>query len=338
MKEQCEKLTLCSRAFHNRNLISFYDHMHRTFGYDKCLPMNTGVEGGETALKLARIWGYTSKKINKNEAIVLMAKNNFWGRSITACSSSTDPLCYNYFGPYTPGFDFVDFNDVRALESKLKSNPNICAFMIEPIQGEAGIILPNPMYLTKVRDLCTKFNVLLICDEVQTGIARTGKMLASDLYNIRPDILILGKSLSGGMVPISAVLADNFIMNLMKPGMHGSTYGGNPLACAIAISALDIIKTENLDVSAQVMGNLFRNKLQHHIKKKVKDVRGVGLFNAIEFHTSKQAEEFVNLCMHNGLLTKITHESTVRMCPPLIISKSQMKYSLEIIEDTLDSI
>lgn len=338
MNEQSTKLTLCSRAFHSESLIRFYQHMHSTFGYDKCLPMNTGVEGGETALKLARLWGYQAKHIQKNKAVILMAQHNFWGRTITACSSSTDPLCYTHFGPYTPGFDIVKYNDIDDLHEKFSKNPNIVAYMVEPIQGEAGIILPTNDYLKKVRKLCNEYNVLLICDEVQTGIGRTGKMLASDVYGIRPDILILGKSLSGGMLPISCVLADNNIMDLIKPGMHGSTYGGNPLACEIAMESLDIVKDENLLPNAKTMGIMFRGELDIYKGNQVKDIRGVGLMNAIEFHTSGHADIFVDSCMNNGLLTKITRDKTVRMCPPLIITKFQMSKSLDIIENAINKI
>jgi ornithine--oxo-acid transaminase len=338
MNEQSTKLTLCSRAFHSESLIRFYQHMHSTFGYDKCLPMNTGVEGGETALKLARLWGYQAKHIQKNKAVILMAQHNFWGRTITACSSSTDPLCYTHFGPYTPGFDIVKYNDIDDLHEKFSKNPNIVAYMVEPIQGEAGIILPTNDYLKKVRKLCNKYNVLLICDEVQTGIGRTGKMLASDVYGIRPDILILGKSLSGGMLPISCVLADNNIMDLIKPGMHGSTYGGNPLACEIAMESLDIVKDENLLPNAKTMGIMFRGELDIYNGNQVKDIRGVGLMNAIEFHTAGHADIFVDSCMNNGLLTKITRDKTVRMCPPLIITKFQMSKSLDIIVNAINKI
>ena len=335
MKEQCEKLTLCSRAFHNENLIEFYEFMNSKFNYDKCLPMNTGVEAGETAIKLARLWGYKEKKINNNEAQIVVANNNFWGRTITACSSSSDPLCYNNFGPYTPGFISVQYNNIPHLEHVFKNNPNIAAFMVEPIQGEAGIIIPDSNYLSNVSKLCKKYNILLICDEIQTGIGRTGCMLASDYFNIKPDILLLGKALSGGMIPISAVLANDNIMNLIKPGSHGSTFGGNPLATKIAIEAVKIIKTENLTYNAEKMGNLFRKRLTPFKNRYVKDVRGVGLLNAIEFLDPIQAQEFVNNCRDNGLLTNVTKNATVRMCPPLIISKHQMETSLDIIEDQI---
>jgi ornithine--oxo-acid transaminase len=334
MQEQCKKLTLCSRAFHNENLIHFYKYMHNMFGYDKCLPMNTGVEACETAIKLARLWGYKKKNIRKNMAAGVVAKNNFWGRSITACSSSTDPLCYENFGPYTGGFITVDYNDIEQLEFLFKKSPYICAFMVEPIQGEAGIIIPDKNYLYKVKKLCEKYNVLLICDEVQTGIGRTGNMLASS--QVKPDIVVLGKALSGGMIPISCVLANNEIMDLLVPGSHGSTYGGNPLATAIAPDAINIIRDECLTKNAFTMGHIFRKELYEFVKNGIlKDVRGVGLLNAIEFHDNKYAEKTVNKLRKNGLLTKITKDATIRMCPPLIINKFQMDESLNIIKKSI---
>ena len=332
MKEQCERLTLCSRAFHNTNLIKFYEYMNSVFDYDKCLPMNTGVEAGETAIKLARLWGYKEKQIPENSAQIIVANNNFWGRTITACSSSSDPLCYNNFGPYTPGFIHVDFNNIRQIEFMFTKIPNIAAFMVEPIQGEAGIIIPDKDYLYNVKKLCNKYNILLICDEVQTGLGRTGTMLASNYFNVKPDILILGKALSGGMMPISAVLANDNIMNLIEPGSHGSTFGGNPLATKIAIEAIKIIQNENLTHNSEMMGKIFRNRLSLFKNSYVKDVRGIGLLNAIEFYNLSHAEQFVNNCRDNGILTNVTKNSTVRMCPPLIISKDQMESSLDIIE------
>lgn len=334
MQEQCEKLTLCSRAFHNENLIHFYKYMHNQFGYDKCLPMNSGVEACETAIKLARLWGYKKKKLRKNMAAVVVAKNNFWGRSITACSSSSDPLCYKNFGPYTGGFITIDYNDIEQLEFLFKRSSHICAFMIEPIQGEAGIIIPNEDYLYKVKKLCEKYNVLLICDEVQTGLGRTGNMLAS--HNIKPDMVVLGKALSGGMMPVSCVLANNEIMDLIDPGSHGSTYGGNPLATAIAPEAINILKDENLIKNSFIMGNIFRNELNEFVNKGIlKDVRGKGLLNAIEFHNKDCAEKTVNKLRKNGLLTKITKDATIRMCPPLTINKFQIYESLDIIKKSI---
>ena len=337
MKEQCEKLTLCSRAFYNENLCKFYEYMHQRFGYDKCLPMNTGVEAGDTAIKLARLWGYKTKKIEQNCAEVVVAKNNFWGRSIAACSSSTDPTCYTNFGPFVPGFHFVEYNNLDALENLFKINPNIVAYMVEPIQGEAGIKIPDNNYLLNVKYLCNKYNVLLICDEVQTGIGRTGEITASKYVN--PDILVLGKALSGGMMPISCVLANNNIMDLIDPGTHGSTYGGNPLAAAIAPWAVEIVYTENLMKNARIQGSLFRDTLQQYVDSgHLKDVRGVGLLNAIEVEDSKRADRIVEKCMHNGLLTKVTKNGTIRMCPPLTISEFHMKKSLDIIEYVLKTV
>lgn len=337
MKDQCEKLTLCSRAFYNENLCNFYGYMHKRFNYDKCLPMNTGVEAGDTAIKLARLWGYKTKKIEQNCAEVVVAKNNFWGRSIAACSSSTDPTCYTNFGPFVPGFHFVEYNNLDALENLLKKNPNIVAYMVEPIQGEAGIKIPDNNYLLNAKNLCNKYNVLLICDEVQTGIGRTGEITASK--GVNPDMLILGKALSGGMMPISCVLANNNIMDLIDPGTHGSTYGGNPLAAAIAPYAVEVLYTEDLMKNARIQGSLFRDTLQQYVHSgDLKDVRGVGLLNAIEVEDSKRADRIVEKCMHNGLLTKVTKNGTIRMCPPLTISEFHMKKSLDIIEYVIKTV
>ena len=337
MKDQCEKLTLCSRAFYNENLCNFYGYMHKRFNYDKCLPMNTGVEAGDTAIKLARLWGYKTKKIEQNCAEVVVAKNNFWGRSIAACSSSTDPTCYTNFGPFVPGFHFVEYNNLDALENLLKKNPNIVAYMVEPIQGEAGIKIPDNNYLLNAKNLCNKYNVLLICDEVQTGIGRTGEITASK--GVNPDMLILGKALSGGMMPISCVLANNNIMDLIDPGTHGSTYGGNPLAAAIAPYAVEVLYTEDLMKNARIQGSLFRDTLQQYVHSgDLKDVRGVGLLNAIEVEDTKRADRIVEKCMHNGLLTKVTKNGTIRMCPPLTISEFHMKKSLDIIEYVLKTV
>lgn len=337
MKDQCEKLTLCSRAFYNENLCNFYGYMHKRFNYDKCLPMNTGVEAGDTAIKLARLWGYKTKKIEQNCAEVVVAKNNFWGRSIAACSSSTDPTCYTNFGPFVPGFHFVEYNNLDALENLLKKNPNIVAYMVEPIQGEAGIKIPDNNYLLNAKNLCNKYNVLLICDEVQTGIGRTGEITASK--GVNPDMLILGKALSGGMMPISCVLANNNIMDLIDPGTHGSTYGGNPLAAAIAPYAVEVLYTEDLMKNARIQGSLFRDTLQQYVHSgHLKDVRGVGLLNAIEVKDNKKADRIVEKCMHSGLLTKVTKNGTIRMCPPLTISEFHMKKSLDIIEYVIKTV
>ena len=337
MQEQCSKLTLCSRAFYNENLCNFYKYMNKTFHYNKCLPMNTGVEASESALKLARLWGYKSKKIKKNKAEIVVARNNFWGRSITACSSSTDPDCYTDFGPFVPGFHFVDFNNLSQLESKLKENPNIVCFMVEPIQGEAGIKIPKNNYLKKAKKLCKKYNVLLICDEVQTGIGRTGKMLASE--DVKPDLVVLGKALSGGMMPVSCVLGNNEVMDLMKPGTHGSTYGGNPLGTALVPHAINIISEEKLLKNSIKQGIFFRKELNEYVKKGIlKDVRGVGLLNAIEFHNFKDANRVIGKFMQNGLLTKVTKGGTIRMCPPLTIDNRQMEESIEIIKNSINEL
>ena len=334
MQEQCNKLTLCSRAFYNENLCNFFKFMNEEFGYDKCLPMNTGVEASETAIKLARLWGYKSKGIQQNKAEIIVAKNNFWGRSIAACSSSTTPSCYENFGPYVPGFRFVDFNNLQQLEKKLKKHPNIAAFMVEPIQGEAGINVPSKTYLSKVKELCKKYNVLFICDEVQTGIGRTGKMLASE--DIKPDMVVLGKALSGGMMPVSCVLGNKEVMNLIEPGTHGSTYGGNSLGMALAPKAVQIIHEERLLKNTQYLGNQFRKELLPLVKQGyLKDVRGVGLLNAIELHKPEDAEKLVFKFMKNGLLTRVTRNAVIRMCPPLIMNNFQMEHSLQIIHDSI---
>ena len=335
MQEQCSQLTLCSRAFYNENLCNFYKYMHNKFGYDKCLPMNSGVEACESALKFARLWGYKKKNIKKNKAKILVAKNNFWGRTITACSSSNDASAYENFGPFTPGFKFINYNNLKELENTLEQSKNIVCLMIEPIQGEAGIIIPDNNYLKEAKRICKKHDVLLICDEVQTGIGRTGKMLVSE--EIKPDIVILGKALSGGMMPVSCVLANNEVMNYVKPGTHGSTFGGNPLAMAIAPHAIDIIEDEKLMNNAINMGNLFRNELYNYVENGIlKDVRGVGLLNAIEFENSKDADNFTLKLMENGLLTKVTKKGVIRMCPPLTISDMEMRKSLNIIKDQLN--
>ena len=331
MKRQCETLTLCSRAFQSEKLCEFYHYMNRMFKYDRCLPMNTGVEAGETAIKLARLWGYKHKKIPENKAEIVVAKSNFWGRSLAAVSSSTDPLCYNNFGPYLPGFKFVDYNDTGELEYLFQNNPNIAAFMVEPIQGEAGIKIPDKDYLKNVKVLCELYNVLLICDEVQTGLGRTGKMFASE--DIKPDMLVLGKALSGGMMPISCVLGSNEVMELIDPGSHGSTFGGNPLAMAIAPEAINVIIRENLISNAEQQGMVFRDTLKVYVDRGfLKDVRGQGLLNAIEFNTNEEAENAVENFQTNGLLTKVTRDGTVRMCPPLTITSCQMKNALDIIK------
>ncbi|MEI8136468.1 MAG: ornithine--oxo-acid transaminase, partial [Bacteroidota bacterium] len=279
---QAQKLTLCSRAFYNSQLGEYEKYITEYFGYDKVLPMNTGVEGGETAIKLARRWAYDLKGVKENQAKIVFAKGNFWGRTLAAISSSNDPSSYKGFGPFMTGYELVDYNDLTALENAIK-DPNTAAFMVEPIQGEAGVIVPTEGYLKGVRNLCTKYNVLFIADEVQTGLARTGKMLACDHENVKPDILVLGKALSGGILPVSAVLASNEIILTIKPGEHGSTYGGNPLACAVAMEALKVLKDEKLAENSEELGIIFRdemNKLKNETDI-VTAVRGKGLFNAI---------------------------------------------------------
>lgn len=334
MRKQCGKLTLCSRAFYNENLCVFFEYMNKTFGYDKALPMNTGVEAVETAIKLARLWGYKIRNIEEDKAEIIVARNNFWGRSIAACSSSTDPNCYTNFGPFVPGFSFVEFGDLFDLEAVLKSTPNAVAFVVEPIQGEAGIIIPHTDYLKNAKKLCEKYNCLLICDEVQTGLGRTGTKLAS--HTIKPDLVVLGKALSGGMMPVSCILGDNEIMDLMEPGTHGSTYGGNPLGTAIVPKAVDIIINDGLMYNAQRQGKEFRNEMRNFVADGIlKDVRGVGLLNAIELHSEEEANELVEKMKHNGLLTKVTRGGTIRMCPPLTITDYQMMESVDIIKKSL---
>jgi ornithine--oxo-acid transaminase len=335
LKKQSENLTLTSRAFYNNKLGEYEEFMCNTFGFDKLLPMNTGVEAAETAVKLARKWGYEIKKIPKNQAIILFPSGNFWGRSIAAVSASTDPSSYENYGPYVPNFITVEYNNLKALEHTLKSNSNIVGYMMEPILGEAGVIIPSPGYLEKVRQLCTKYNVLLICDEIQTGLGRTGKLLASDYENIKPDILVLGKALSGGIMPVSAVLSSNEIMLTIKPGQHGSTYGGNPLACALGIEAIKIILDEGLANNSFIMGNLFRKDLENLKNVGIKEIRGKGLMNAIEFQDDFNTDLFCNNLMLKGLLAKPTHGNIVRFSPPLVINREQMEKGLDIIKKTL---
>ena len=339
LHDQAKVLTLTSRAFHNDILGSYEEYITKLFGYDKVLPMNTGVEGGETANKIARKWGYLKKGIKKDQARIVFASGNFWGRTLAAISTSDDPLSYEGFGPYMPGYDIIPYNNLEALEQKLK-DPNVCAFMVEPIQGEAGVVVPDEGYLSGVRLLCSKYNVLFIADEVQTGIGRTGKMLATDYEASRPDILILGKALSGGVFPVSAVLADDDIMMCIGPGEHGSTFGGNPLACAVAHAALKVVIDEDLTQNAFDLGNLFREKLNLYIKDSsiVKLVRGKGLLNAIVINDSPESKTAWNICLKlrdNGLLAKPTHGNIIRFAPPLVISKVQLLDCIKIIIDTL---
>jgi ornithine--oxo-acid transaminase len=334
--DQAQQLTLTSRAFHNDVLGEYEEYITRYFGYDKVLPMNTGVEGGETAVKLARKWGYINKGIEKNKAKIIFAEHNFWGRTLAAISSSTDPSSYQDFGPYMPGFELVPYNNLHALEEAFQDN-HVAAFMVEPIQGEAGVVLPDDGYLSGVRKLCDHYNVLLIADEIQTGLARTGRMLACDHENVRPDILILGKALSGGVFPVSAVLCSDEIMLNIKPGEHGSTYGGNPLACKVAVAALEVIKEEKLADNAAAMGEILRRELNALQSPVIEEVRGKGLLNAIIIeHPDKKAAW--NLCMQlkeNGLLAKPTHGNKIRFAPPLIIKREQVFECISIISDSL---
>jgi len=339
LNDQAAELTLTSRAFHNNILADYEEYITKLFGYDKVLPMNTGVEGGETANKLARKWGYLKKGIEENKARIIFANGNFWGRTLAAISSSDDPSSYQGFGPYMPGYSLIPYNDLEALERELKDK-NVAAFMVEPIQGEAGVIVPDDGYLAGVRELCTKYNVLYIADEVQTGIARTGKMLASDYENARPDILILGKALSGGVLPISAVLADDDIMLCIKPGEHGSTFGGNPLACSVARSALEVVVDEDLANNAFVLGNIFRKELNDRLSNSniVKLIRGKGLLNAIVINDSPDSETAWNICLSlrdNGLLAKPTHGNIIRFAPPLVINEEQLMICLDVIVSTI---
>ena len=336
LTSQAQNLTLTSRAFHNNWLGEYEKYITDFFGYDKVLPMNTGVEAGETAIKLSRRWGYEVKKIPHNEAVIIFAEGNFWGRTIAAISSSTDPSSYTNFGPFVPGFSLVPYNNLVALETAFKNN-NVAGFMLEPIQGEAGVVIPDEGYLKGVRDLCTRYNVLMIADEIQTGLCRTGKMLACDHENVRPDILLLGKALSGGVLPISAVLCDNPIMTLIKPGEHGSTYGGNPLACAVAIAALEVLKDENLASNAEKMGLLLRTELEKINSPFIKNIRGKGLLNAVVIeHQNPNAAWDVCLALkENGLLAKPTHGDKIRLAPPLIITEAQIHESVSMINKSL---
>jgi ornithine--oxo-acid transaminase len=332
LQKQANKLTLTSRAFHNNLLGEYEKYITDYFGYDKVLPMNTGVEGGETAIKLARRWGYNIKGIAENKAKIIFAEGNFWGRTLAAISSSTDPSSFKGFGPYMPGFGLVPYNNLVALEEALKDK-EVAAFMVEPIQGEAGVVIPDDGYLKAVRDLCNKYNVLFIADEIQTGLARTGKMLACDHENVKPDILILGKALSGGTLPISAVLANNEIMMQILPGEHGSTYGGNPLACAVAIKSLEVLKSEKMAENAAIMGERLRAGLAELNSPFITTIRGKGLLNAIVIkHENPDASW--DLCLHLkdlGLLAKPTHGDKIRFAPPLIITEKQIDEAVAII-------
>jgi len=340
--EQAQRLTLSSRAFHTDKLGQCEKYLCDYFGYDKVLMMNSGAEGGETALKLTRKWAYLVKGIPQNEAKTVYATGNFWGRTMAAISSSTDPSSTNDYGPLLPGYLLVPYNDLAALEDLFQQEPNIAGFMVEPIQGEAGVVVPDEGYLRGVRELCTRYNVLFIADEVQTGIGRTGKRLACDHEEVKPDILVLGKALSGGVMPVSAVLTSNEVMLTIKPGEHGSTFGGNPLACAVTMEALQVVVDEKMAENATAMGELFRHRMTRLSEKTdlVQFVRGRGLLNAIVIETRPQygQETGWELCLRlkdNGLLCKPTHGDKIRFAPPLIITEEQMHEACDIIEQTV---
>ncbi|NNF02624.1 MAG: ornithine--oxo-acid transaminase [Bacteroidia bacterium] len=335
--DQAQTLPLTSRAFHNNVLGEYEEFITKFFGYDKVLPMNTGVEGGETAIKLCRKWAYTKKGIEENKAKIIFVEGNFWGRTMAAISTSTDPSSYKGFGPFMPGFEVIPFNDIPALEKAL-SDPNVAGFMVEPIQGEAGIIVPEKGYLSAAYDLCKSNNVLFIADEVQTGLCRTGKLLACDYEDVKPDILILGKALSGGFFPVSAVLADDEVMLCIQPGEHGSTFGGNPIACKVAMAALQVLKDENLSENAFYMGKYFRQEIGKIKNKWIKTVRGEGLLNAIVINTENKDTAW-NMCLklaENGLLAKPTHHYIIRFAPPLIINREQMDEAISIIGQVIE--
>jgi ornithine--oxo-acid transaminase len=337
LKEQAERLTLTSRAFYNDQLGPYEEYITQLMGYDKVLPMNTGVEGGETAIKLAKKWGYEVKGIAENKAKIIFAENNFWGRTQAAISSSTDPSSYAGFGPYMPGYHIIPYNDLTALEAAV-SDVEVAAFMVEPIQGEAGVIIPDDGYLKGVREICSRHNVLFIADEVQTGLCRTGKMLCVDHEEVKPDILILGKALSGGVMPISAVLADDEVMLCIKPGQHGSTFGGNPLAAAVAKASLEVLVNERLFDNAEKMGRLFRQSLSSINHPLIREVRGRGLMNAMVINDSPESETAWKLCLkmaENGLLAKPTHGNIIRLAPPLVITEEEVMKSVEIISKSL---
>lgn len=339
MIEQAQKLTLTSRAFYNSCLGEYERYITEYFGYDKVLPMNTGVEGDETAFKLARKWAYAVKGIPENKAKIIFCEGNFHGRTMMAVSASNDPDCKDGYGPYLPGIELIPFNNIPALEKALQ-DPNVCAFLVEPIQGEAGVMVPEEGYLKKAYALCKSKNVLFIADEVQTGLCRTGKLLACDHENVRPDVLILGKALSGGAMPISAVLADDEIMLTIKPGQHGSTFGGNPLAAKVAIASLQVLKEEKLAENADKMGKYFRQEMQKIVDELeiVTLVRGRGLLNAIVIKPTKSGKTAWNVCVEfkeNGLLAKPTHGDIIRFAPPLVITKEEIDFAIDTIRKVL---
>ncbi len=339
LTDQAQKLTLTSRAFYNSCLGEYEKYITEYFGYDKVLPMNTGVEGDETAFKLARKWAYAVKGIPENKAKIIFCEGNFHGRTMMAVSASNDPDCKDGYGPYLPGIELIPFNNIPALEKALQ-DPNVCAFLVEPIQGEAGVMVPEEGYLKKAYNLCKSKNVLFIADEVQTGLCRTGKLLACDHENVRPDVLILGKALSGGVMPISAVLADDNIMLTIKPGQHGSTFGGNPLAAKVAIASLQVLNEEKLAENAEKMGKYFRQEMQKIVDdlEIVTLVRGKGLLNAIVIKPTKSGKTAWDVCLEfkeNGLLAKPTHGDIIRFAPPLVITKEEIDFAVEIIRNVL---
>ena len=338
--EQSKTLALTSRAFHNDMLGKYEKFACEFFNYDKLLPMNTGAEAVETALKICRKWAYEKKGLDENEAEIIVCANNFHGRTTTIISFSNDPVARKHFGPYTKGFIKIEYDNLGELEKHLESNPNIAGFLVEPIQGEAGVYVPSEGYLSKAKALCEKHNVLFIADEVQTGIARTGRILACDHENVKPDLLILGKALSGGAYPVSAVLADNHIMEVIQPGNHGSTFGGNPVAAAVAMAALSVVRDEKLAENAEKLGKLFRSELNKFIETShiTKLVRGKGLLNAIVINDSEDSDTAWNICLKlrdNGLLAKPTHGNIIRFAPPLVMNEEQLLDCVSIIINTL---
>jgi len=339
---QSQRLTLTSRAFYNDQLGPYESYITAYFGYDRVLPMNTGVEGGETAIKLCRRWGYAVKRIPENQARIVFAAGNFWGRTLGAISSSTDESSRKQFGPFMPGYEIIPYNDLEALAEAL-AHPQVAGFMLEPIQGEAGVKVPDPGYLAKAKKLCQQHRVLFIADEVQTGLGRTGTRLCCDHEDVHPDILILGKALSGGVLPVSAVLANDEIMLTLKPGEHGSTFGGNPLACAVAKASLEVLEEENLAANAMAMGNLFRDILKTTLKDMlfVKEIRGKGLLNAIEIDQVAGKDKAWMIClklMERGLLSKPTHGHIIRFAPPLIIDEAQIREGCQIISEVFHAL
>ena len=337
--EQAQKLTLTSRAYYNNLLGAYEAFITGYFGYQKVLPMNSGVEAVETALKLCRKWAYEVKGIEENKAKIVVCNNNFHGRTLGVISFSNDPTATNHYGPFLPGYESIAYKDLTALENAFQDK-NVCAFLFEPIQGEAGVIIPNDGYYTGIRQLCNKYNVLMVADEIQTGLSRTGRLLACDHEKVRPDILILGKALSGGTLPVSAVLADDEIMLTIKPGEHGSTYGGNPLACAVAMAALTVLKEEKMAANSEAMGKVFRTELKKINSPFLREVRGRGLMSAIEIkHTNSNAAwELCLVLKENGLIAKPTHGDKIRLTPPLLITEEQVNECVKIIERSLEEL